>query len=179
MTIIQLQRLIIFLVCIFHLLLLIGNQYALYICSRFPVTFHVVVLNYSVYIIIFITIFILQWTILFIYLAALSGILVPRILVCRILVPWPGIEPGPWQWKHRVLATRPPRWPQWPIFKLLPHWTQNITKGNFKSANSTNINFIKWYSKMFSKINYDILIECKLKQTDWSSPCKIFTTLRI
>ena len=60
MTIIQLQRLIIFLVCIFHLLLLIGNQYTLYICSRFPVTFYVVVLNYSIYIIIFITIFIIQ-----------------------------------------------------------------------------------------------------------------------
>ena len=23
----------------------------------------------------------------------------------RILVPWPGIEPGPWQWKHWVLTT--------------------------------------------------------------------------
>ena len=27
---------------------------------------------------------------------------------CRILVPWPGIEPGPWQWEHGVLTTEPP-----------------------------------------------------------------------
>ena len=24
---------------------------------------------------------------------------------CGILVPWPGIEPRPWQWKHRVLTS--------------------------------------------------------------------------
>ena len=29
-------------------------------------------------------------------------------MACRILVPWPGIEPGPWQWKCRVLTTGPP-----------------------------------------------------------------------
>ena len=27
---------------------------------------------------------------------------------CWILVPWPGIEPWPWHWKHRVLTTGPP-----------------------------------------------------------------------
>ena len=26
---------------------------------------------------------------------------------CGILVPWPGIEPGPWQGKHQVLTTGP------------------------------------------------------------------------
>ena len=29
-------------------------------------------------------------------------------VACGILVPWPGIEPGPQQWKHRVLTTGPP-----------------------------------------------------------------------
>ena len=29
-------------------------------------------------------------------------------LACRILVPWPGTEPGPQQWKCRVLTTGPP-----------------------------------------------------------------------
>ena len=29
----------------------------------------------------------------------------PHRVACRILVPWPGNEPGPWQWKHRVLTT--------------------------------------------------------------------------
>ena len=27
---------------------------------------------------------------------------------CRISVPWPETEPGPWKWKPRVLTTRPP-----------------------------------------------------------------------
>ena len=27
---------------------------------------------------------------------------------CRILVPWPGIESGPWHWKLWVLTTGPP-----------------------------------------------------------------------
>ena len=27
---------------------------------------------------------------------------------CRILIPWPGIEPVPLHWKHRVLTTGPP-----------------------------------------------------------------------
>ena len=27
---------------------------------------------------------------------------------CGILVSWPGIEPGPWQWKYRALTTGPP-----------------------------------------------------------------------
>ena len=31
----------------------------------------------------------------------------PRCMACKILVPWPGIEPGPWQWKCWVLITRP------------------------------------------------------------------------
>ena len=29
-------------------------------------------------------------------------------LACRISVPWLGIEPGQWQWKPRILTTRPP-----------------------------------------------------------------------
>ena len=28
-----------------------------------------------------------------------------RRTACGILLPWPGIEPGPQQWKHRVLTT--------------------------------------------------------------------------
>lgn len=28
--------------------------------------------------------------------------------VCRILVPQPGIEPRPWQWKRWIIPTRPP-----------------------------------------------------------------------
>ena len=31
----------------------------------------------------------------------------PCYMVCRILVPWPGIEPRPWQWKRQVLTTGP------------------------------------------------------------------------
>ena len=27
---------------------------------------------------------------------------------CGILVPWPGAESGPWQWKHGALITAPP-----------------------------------------------------------------------
>ena len=29
-------------------------------------------------------------------------------VACGIFVLWPGIEPWPWQWKHRVLTTGPP-----------------------------------------------------------------------
>ena len=29
----------------------------------------------------------------------------PYCMACRVLVPWPGIEPRPWQWKHQVLTT--------------------------------------------------------------------------
>ena len=32
----------------------------------------------------------------------------PHHSPCRILVLWPGIEPRPQQWKHRVLTTGPP-----------------------------------------------------------------------
>ena len=32
----------------------------------------------------------------------------PRWVACRILVPWPGIEPGVRQWEHWVLTTGPP-----------------------------------------------------------------------
>ena len=39
---------------------------------------------------------------LFLFLAA------PRRAACRILVPQPGIEPGPQQWQRRVLTTGPP-----------------------------------------------------------------------
>ena len=31
----------------------------------------------------------------------------PYRAACRILVPQPGIEPGLWQWKHRILTTGP------------------------------------------------------------------------
>ena len=31
----------------------------------------------------------------------------PYRATCRILVPQPGIEPGLWQWKHRILTTGP------------------------------------------------------------------------
>ena len=29
-------------------------------------------------------------------------------LACRISIPQPGIDQGPWHWKHQVLTTRPP-----------------------------------------------------------------------
>ena len=32
----------------------------------------------------------------------------PHCTACRILVPRPGIEPWPWQWKHQILAAGPP-----------------------------------------------------------------------
>ena len=32
----------------------------------------------------------------------------PRCGSCRISVPWPGIEPRQWHWKHQVLITRSP-----------------------------------------------------------------------
>ena len=32
----------------------------------------------------------------------------PYRVACGILVPWPGIEPGPWQWQSRVQTTGPP-----------------------------------------------------------------------
>ena len=31
------------------------------------------------------------------------------LMACGILVPWPGIEPRPWQWKCQVLTTGLPR----------------------------------------------------------------------
>ena len=34
----------------------------------------------------------------------------------RVSVPRPGIEPGPWQWKPGILATRPPGNPHPPTF---------------------------------------------------------------
>ena len=37
----------------------------------------------------------------------------PHPAVCGISVLWPGIEPGPWQWKSRILTTRQPgKFPQ-------------------------------------------------------------------
>ena len=38
---------------------------------------------------------------------------------CRILAPRPGIEPGPWQQKHRVLPSGPPGNSLWTVV-LLP-----------------------------------------------------------
>ena len=35
---------------------------------------------------------------------------------CRILVPQPGFEPGPWRWKHRVLTAGPPENSLFPQF---------------------------------------------------------------
>ena len=32
----------------------------------------------------------------------------PQRAVCRILIPWPGIEPRPWHWKLRFLTTGTP-----------------------------------------------------------------------
>ena len=32
----------------------------------------------------------------------------PHCTACRSSVPWPGIKPGPWQWKPRILTTWPP-----------------------------------------------------------------------
>ena len=34
--------------------------------------------------------------------------LCPCCMLVGSLMPQPGIEPRPWQWKHRILATRPP-----------------------------------------------------------------------
>ena len=45
-----------------------------------------------------------HWTILFFFFW-------PRLTACRISVSWPGIEPGPWQWKPRIPTTRPPGTP--------------------------------------------------------------------
>ena len=41
-----------------------------------------------------------------------------RCVACRILVPLPGTEPMPLQWKHQVLATRPQGKYQNDIFRL-------------------------------------------------------------
>ena len=38
-------------------------------------------------------------------------------VACRILVPWPGIELHPWQWKQRVLTARLTGFPIMCIFK--------------------------------------------------------------
>ena len=32
----------------------------------------------------------------------------PHCVACRILVSWPGVEPGPRQWRRHVLTTEPP-----------------------------------------------------------------------
>ena len=37
-----------------------------------------------------------------------GGLFGPRRAACRILVPQPGVEPRPLQWKCRVLTTGPP-----------------------------------------------------------------------
>ena len=34
--------------------------------------------------------------------------LLVHLMACRILVPWPGIEPKPWQWKPQCLTIRLP-----------------------------------------------------------------------
>lgn len=97
--------------------------------DRSLVTFYVCgVLNYSVYIIIFITIFTLQWA----------------------------------------------------AFKVLFHFCELDIKYNeeqFKKMQTTNMSTVKWYENMLSEINYTTLIECKLKQTNQSSSCNIFTAL--
>ena len=43
----------------------------------------------------------------------------PHCTACKISVPQPGIEPGPRQWKPRILTTRPPGDPLLNSFKLL------------------------------------------------------------
>ena len=52
----------------------------------------------------------------------------PCRMAWGILVPWPGLEPGPWRWKRRVLTPGPP-------------------------GNSQNI---KYYSKYIQKFEKDL-----------------------
>ena len=46
----------------------------------------------------------------------------PRCVACRILLPLPGIEPGPRQWKHQVLTTGPPGNSLARVFKASPKY---------------------------------------------------------
>ena len=46
----------------------------------------------------------------------------PRCAACRILVPRPGIEPRPRQWKRRVLTTGPP-WNSQRVFNRGKTWS--------------------------------------------------------
>ena len=45
-------------------------------------------------------------------------------VACGILVPQPEIKPGPWQWKHQVLTTGPPR----SSFRMVNIWLKKTSK---------------------------------------------------
>ena len=61
-----------------------------------------------------------HWTILFFFFW-------PRLTACRISVSWPGIEPGPWQWKPRIPTTRPPGNSHTELFLFLLYYGHSVT----------------------------------------------------
>ena len=76
----------------------------------------------------------------------------PYRAACRILVPQPGIEPGLWQWKHRILTTGPSGNFQLITFLkskvLTPDEIQNISHLIFHiwvgGSNIAVLNFNEW-----------------------------------
>ena len=55
-------------------------------------------------------------------------------VACRIRVPWPRIEPGPRQWKHRVLTTGSPG--SFPMVIIFYRWC-SIQEATYRSSNKT------------------------------------------
>ena len=58
-------------------------------------------------------------------------------MACRILVPWPGIEPGPWQWKRQVLTTKLPGNSQDKCLK----WEHGMNSLSFSTYSYSNVLF--------------------------------------
>ena len=64
------------------------------------------------------------------YLPQVGSAIAAHRLSCDMwdLVPWPGIEPRPLHWEHRVLSTRPPGQSQGSLIwnKIMLEWAINI-----------------------------------------------------
>ena len=62
----------------------------------------------------------------------------PCHTACRISVPWPGLEPGLWQWKCRILTARPSGNSQFfPVLRATVNgmlWSSSLSDSSLQSS---------------------------------------------
>ena len=79
---------------------------------------------------------------------------------CGILVPQPGIEPVPLQWKHGILTTGPPGNSQPYTFKLLPSLLFRKAINTFWLLFKLSLNSKLWILMPFYLWNHLFLLNC-------------------